>query len=95
MPGHLDDETKQDRKDELVALFQRRSEAWAEAQVGEVLSVIVDRMDGVDAVGRSEFDALDIDGTVRIPAMPLAPGTVVRARVVAADGMDLIAEVVR
>jgi len=27
---------------------------------------MVDRMDGLDAVGRTEFDALDIDGTVRI-----------------------------
>jgi hypothetical protein len=65
------------------------------SQVGSILRVMVDRMDGTDAVGRTEFDAIDIDGTVRIPAMPLAPGTVVRARIVAADGLDLIAEIVR
>mmetsp|Transcript_7348 Transcript_7348/g.23464 ORF Transcript_7348/g.23464 Transcript_7348/m.23464 type:complete len:257 (-) Transcript_7348:280-1050(-) len=95
LPSQLDDEVKQARKDELVSLFQMRSEEWAEAQVGSILRVMVDRMDGTDAVGRTEFDAIDIDGTVRIPTMPLAPGTVVRARIVAADGLDLIAEVVR
>lgn len=94
MAGQLEEDVKEARKDELVSLFQWRSEEWAEAQVGQVLRIMIDRMDGVDAVGRTEFDAPDIDGTVRIPAMPLAPGSEVRGRIVAADGMDLIAEVV-
>ena len=75
MAGQVEEETKQARKDELVALFQEASAAWAEARVGSELRVMVDRMDGLDAVGRTEHDAPDIDGAVRIPAMPLPPGS--------------------
>ena len=88
----LEEQTKQDRKDELMALFQQRSEDWAESQVGRELDVMVDAMEGTDAIGRTEHDALDIDGMVRIPATPLVPGTVLRVRVLATEGMDLIAQ---
>ena len=40
---------------------------------------MVDRMEGDDAIARTEYDALDIDGTVRILATKLAPGTAARA----------------
>ena len=75
-----------------MALFQDRAQAWAREQVGKEMRVIVDSMDGLDAVCRSEFDAPEIDNQVRIPGMPLAAGTVLRVRVVAADDVDLIAE---
>ena len=44
-------------------------------QVGRELEVLVDRMEGEDAIARTQHDALDIDGTVRILA------TQVRVRV--------------
>lgn len=53
---------------------------------------MVDSMEGLDAVGRTEFDAPEIDNLVRIPATPLASGTVLHARIVAVDDVDLIAE---
>lgn len=92
LEAQLDEETKEARRDELVEIFQDAAVTWAEAQVGRELRVIIDEMDGVDAIGRSEFDAPEIDGCVRIPSMPLAPGSELRVRVVAAEGMDLLAE---
>lgn len=89
--GQLDEETREGRKDELMALFQEQAEEWAERQVGRELEVMVDRMEGEDAIARTQYDALDIDGTVRILATPLAPGTVQRVRVLAAEAMDLLA----
>jgi len=80
------------RRDELSTIFQQNGREWAEEQVGKVLQVMVDGMEGGDAIARSQGDAPDIDGTVRIPAMPLAPGTVLRVRVVAADDLDLVAQ---
>ena len=75
-----------------MALFQDRGRRWALAQVGRELRVMVDSMDGLDAIGRSEYDAPDIDNLVRIPGLPVPPGTELRVRVVAVDDMDLIAE---
>ena len=92
MEGQLDEETKQRRKDEMVSGFQRRAERWAERMVGREIDVMVDRMDGADAIARTEWDALDIDGGVRVPGAMALPGMLLRVRVVAADGMDLIAE---
>ena len=48
-------------------------------------------MEGEDAIARTQYDALDIDGTVRILATKLAPGTVQRVRVLAVEAMDLLA----
>ena len=52
----------------------------------------MDRMDGVDAIGRTYADAPDIDGSVRLPECVLAPGTVLTVTIVAADVMELVAQ---
>lgn len=92
MEAQIEEETKQQRKDEMVAGFQRRSELWAERMVGREVDVMVDRMDGADAIARTQWDALDIDGGVRVPGVMAIPGMLLRVRIVAADGMDLIAD---
>jgi ribosomal protein S12 methylthiotransferase len=92
MQGQVEEDVKEARRDELVALFQARQEEWAHQQVGQTLRVIIDRMEGTDAVGRSEADAPDIDGSVRLPETILPPGACVTARVVAADSMELVAQ---
>ena len=91
MEGQLEQEIREDRKDELMALFQQQAEDWAESHVGHEIEVMVDRMEGEDAIARTQYDALDIDGTVRILATKLAPGTVQRVRVLAVEAMDLLA----
>ena len=95
LDGQIEEETKLARLDAMSALFQTQSRAWAEAQVGSQLRVIVDRVDdeeGSDAaIGRTEFDAPEIDGSVRLPGCAaLVPGTVLTVDVVAADEMELI-----
>ena len=92
MEEQVEDEVREARRDELVAFFQDSAHAWAEAQVGKQLRVIIDRMEGFDAIGRTEGDAPDIDGSVRLPECVLAPGTCVRANIVAADAMELVAQ---
>ena len=92
MEDQVPDDVREARRDELISLFQDHAEAWANAQVGRRLNVIIDRMDGLDAVGRTEGDAPDIDGSVRLPECVLAPGTNLAVDVVAADVMELVAQ---
>lgn len=92
MDDQVDDDVREARRDELIALFQDHASDWAEAQVGRELNVIIDRMEGLDAIGRTEGDAPDIDGSVRLPEAVLAPGTQLKVRVIAADVMELVAE---
>jgi ribosomal protein S12 methylthiotransferase len=58
--------------------------------------VIVDEIEGTQALGRSMADAPEIDGRVYLPAgkgaRKLKPGDVIRASVTKADEYDLWAE---
>jgi tRNA A37 methylthiotransferase MiaB len=63
--------------------------------VGTEVEVLVERVDRAKATvtGRTEADAPEVDGTITVTGVADArPGAVVRARVVAADGYDLVGE---
>jgi ribosomal protein S12 methylthiotransferase len=87
------EELKQERWERLMAVQQDVSRAHAAAKVGRTIDVIIDKVDPERAVGRSQWDAPEIDGLVFMPgATGLAPGDVVRAKVNRADTYDLWAE---
>jgi len=93
LEDQVDDETKQARRDELIGLFQDAASSWARAQVGRELRVMVDKADGDDALARTEADAPEIDGSVRLAGCAhLAAGTELLVTVIAADIMELVAE---
>jgi len=76
-----------------MAAQQAVSGALMAAKVGRTIDVIVDEVDEEGAVGRSQWDAPEIDGTVFLSdALDLKPGDVVKARVTHADEYDLWAE---
>jgi ribosomal protein S12 methylthiotransferase len=94
LPGHVPEEVKAERRDRLMALQQEAAFAWARAQVGKELEVIVDGPDPEvpgHALARSHADAPDIDCVVRLKGKNLHAGDLVRARVTGADGYDLLA----
>ena len=58
------------------------------------IDVIIDEVDEEGAIGRSKWDAPEIDGSVFLNgAKGLAQGDIVRARIVASDDYDVWAEV--
>ena len=67
----------------------------AEERVGESLRVLVDRTDDEDGVvGRAAHQAPETDGVTLLSTdQELAPGRMVEAKVVASEGVDLVAEV--
>ncbi|MFJ9409328.1 30S ribosomal protein S12 methylthiotransferase RimO [Streptomyces sp. NPDC101393] len=67
----------------------------AEERVGESLRVLVDRTDDEDGVvGRAAHQAPETDGVTLLSTdQDLAPGRMVEAKVVASEGVDLVAEV--
>ncbi len=87
------EEVKQERWDRLMAMQQEISRAHAAAKVGRTIEVIIDRLEAKRAVGRSKWDAPEIDGLVFIPGTAgHAPGDIIRAKVKRADAYDLWAE---
>jgi ribosomal protein S12 methylthiotransferase len=97
LDGHLPEEVKLARRDALMEVQQRVAFAWAAGQVGRELEAIIDGPDPEFAshfAGRTYADAPDIDCAVRVKGKNLRPGDLVRVKVTAADGYDLVGRAV-
>jgi ribosomal protein S12 methylthiotransferase len=102
IPGALPTEVREERRARFMAVAEQVSAAKLQARVGQTLQVLVDSAPALGrkgGVGRSYADAPEIDGTVKIlppekASKTMKVGDFVRARVVAADGHDLVASLV-
>jgi ribosomal protein S12 methylthiotransferase len=86
------EEIKQERLQRFMELQAEISEARLAAKVGTVQPVIIDHLEGELAIGRSRFDAPEIDGLVQIQdgeAMGVKPGDIVNVRILGSDEHDL------
>ncbi len=100
LPGALPDEVREERRARFMAVAEEVSAAKLQSRVGQTLQVLVDSAPALGrkgGVGRSYADAPEIDGTVRLLApakasTQLRVGQFARARIVAAEGHDLIGE---
>jgi ribosomal protein S12 methylthiotransferase len=87
------EEVKEERWHRFMAAQQDVSRALMAARVGKTIDVIVDAVDENGAVGRSRWDAPEIDGSVFLEgATHLKPGDIVPAKVTRADAYDLWAD---
>ena len=93
LPGAVPEAVTEERWHRLMAAQQRISARRLERRVGQTIEVIVDELEGDQALGRSAADAPEIDGRVYLsPARGVRVGDVLDARVTAADEYDLWAE---
>ncbi|HEU0060923.1 MAG TPA: 30S ribosomal protein S12 methylthiotransferase RimO [Hyphomicrobiaceae bacterium] len=93
LPGAVAEEVKEERWHRLMSVQQEISRDLNAARVGHGIDVIVDEVDEEGAIGRSKWDAPEIDGSVFLNgAKDLAQGDIVRARIVASDAYDVWAE---
>ena len=87
------DEVKAERWHRFMAAQQEVSAEVTAARVGKTIDVIIDEVDDEGAIGRSKWDAPEIDGSVFLNgATGVQPGDIVRARVTNADEYDVWAE---
>jgi ribosomal protein S12 methylthiotransferase len=94
LKGHVDDETKQARRDEIMAVQQAIAFAFNQGMVGRKLDVLIDgpSPDARDLwMGRTYADAPDVDGLTFVRGSTFEPGDLVACEIVAAEGYDLIA----
>jgi ribosomal protein S12 methylthiotransferase len=103
LPGQHDEATIAERVARISGLAEQLTAQRAEERIGETVDVLVEAIAGTDAgaqgitetAGRSEHQAPEVDGECRLTgsgAQAFAIGDVVRCRVVAAEGIDLIVE---
>ncbi|QWT21126.1 30S ribosomal protein S12 methylthiotransferase RimO [Bacillus sp. NP157] len=90
LPGQVDEELKEDRLEQFMAVQAEISAAKLQRKVGKTVKVLVDEIDADGAWGRSSADAPEIDGAVRIDdGQLLKPGQFVDVIVEEADAHDL------
>jgi ribosomal protein S12 methylthiotransferase len=86
---------KAERWHRFMAAQQAVSAEVTAARVGKIVDVIIDEVDEEGAIGRSNWDAPEIDGSVFLNgATGVKPGDIVQARVTNADEYDVWGEVI-
>jgi ribosomal protein S12 methylthiotransferase len=98
MPGKLSDETVKRRYDRISALADELCAQRAEDRLGSTVDVLVDTAGDDEIEGRAAHQAPEVDGSTTLVAgasgvdlAVLRPGDLVRARVTATEGVDLVA----
>ena len=98
LPGQIEEEEKQRRRDIVMEEQTRISDAYNQAQVGKTIPVLVESYDRYAECwfGRSEADAPDIDGKVffSCPRGAVRPGNFIRVKITDSLDWDLMGEYV-
>ena len=103
MADQVPDDIKRERLERIMDLQRAIAQEKNDARIGTTVRVLIDRVnsrtsqvDGTDtqvsaAVGRAEFQAVEVDGVVHIPdATGLRPGDFIDVRITEAIDQDLV-----
>jgi len=98
LPNPVPDDLREQRRADFMAIAETESAKRLQRLVGKRLRILVDRVDEQGGIGRTAGDAPEIDGLVRIlpankPSKRYRVGEFIKARIVSAQGHDLLAEV--
>lgn len=66
LEDNVDEQTKNDRMEELMAIQEEISYALNQKKIGKVYKTLIDREEGDFYVGRTEFDSPEVDNEVLI-----------------------------
>ncbi len=97
--GKLDEDEIRERVEHVTALAEELTTQRAEERVGERVVVLVESLEGEGegrlAEGRAAHQGPEVDGSTTLQGLSAAVrvGDMIAARVVASDGVDLVAEV--
>ncbi|MCA2215252.1 30S ribosomal protein S12 methylthiotransferase RimO [Jidongwangia harbinensis] len=98
LPDKVDEDRIKRRYDRISALAEELCAQRAEDRLGSEVEVLVDTVSAAEIEGRAEHQAPEVDGSTTlvtgdggVDLAALRPGDLVRARVTATEGVDLIA----
>lgn len=93
MAGQIPEGVKAARLDALMRAQQPISRVRNEARVGQTVEVLIEGTDGDGLFGRSQAEAPDVDGQIRLPYRPrVKAGQYLPVRLTAAEEYDMIGD---
>ncbi|WP_019119190.1 30S ribosomal protein S12 methylthiotransferase RimO [Brevibacillus massiliensis] len=95
LPDHVDEETKERRANQIMEIQREISRQQNDRFVGKELDVLIERYEGKSDifVGRTGFDAPEIDGEVFVSGYKGELGKIVKVRITHSYEYDLAGEV--
>lgn len=87
-------EVKQKRLDQLMELQQTIAQELSEEMVGTIQKILIDRVEGETAYGRTQYDSPEVDPEVIIYKEDLKPGEFVNVRITEAYPFELVGEII-
>ena len=91
LPDHNSQQTIADRTQHFVRLSEELTAQRAEDRVGQQVRLVVEEVDSSHSVGRAEHQGPEVDGSVMLEKSAVEVGAWLDARVVASNGVDLVA----
>ena len=93
--GHLPQELKIERLNRIMSMQQKISQEVNNRFLGRVIDVLIDEQEGDAYLGRSEYDAPEVDGSVFVRSKKrLKPGDFVKVKITDTLEYDLAGEAV-
>ena len=97
LPNHVPEEVKEERWHRFMQAQQKISKKILKKRVGKTLDILIDEVTPEGAIGRTKYDAPEIDGEVHItftkPNLNLRAGQIIQAKITGSDEYDLYAEI--
>lgn len=92
--GKLDEDEIRARAEHVSSLVEELTSQRAEERIGEMVSVLVEEVTADAVAGRAEHQGPEVDGVTELVGVAGSTqvGDIVEARVVATEGIDLVAE---
>ena len=92
--NQIEESVKEQRYKKIMQVQQEISLNTNEQFLNETLPVIIDEVYDDYAVGRSEYDAPEIDNQIIIKNTELTPGNFIKCKMVEAYEYDLVGEII-
>jgi ribosomal protein S12 methylthiotransferase len=89
LPNQVPTDVKEERRRVAMELQRQISRRKNEGLVGQVAEVLIDRVGRGNFIGRTRFQAPDIDGVTFVQGDNLHPGDIVKVRINSALDYDL------
>lgn len=90
LPNAVPDEVKHERYERFLTHQAAISTERLASRVGRRVDVLIDEVDDEGAIGRTVWDAPEVDGRVFLDGLTeLPPGTLIEAEITASDDTDL------
>jgi ribosomal protein S12 methylthiotransferase len=95
LEDHVPEEVKEERWHRFMEVAREVSEQRLATKIGKEVDVIIDEVDDEGPIGRTVWDAPEVDGAIELHGFKRAkPGDIVRARIVDAGDYDLVGEAI-